>query len=687
MNRKERRKAEKQARKATKPGPTLHQSINKAAEADFDGAHRAFEIGDLARAEMLCRNLMTSHPDHAAGHNLLGIVLCRLGRGDEGVASIHAAISLAPHEPSFPANLGVALSGLGKNIEAIAAFDDALKRQPNQARTLSNLGTVLRTVGRFQDAKTAFEKAVALEPAFAEAWSNFGNVLSDLDDIPAAEQAFRTSTSLAPDNAFGHNNLGTIERRLGRYSAAVACFNRALQLSAGYGEAMNNLAEIFRETGRAHDALTLYDAALNVLPPPSPERLGIESNRLYTLNMIAAGAERTESFARSFGAQFSAPSVLKTANSDTDRPLRIGFVSSDLRRHSVSYFLEPLWAALPPERIAIYGYAASALEDDVTERLKGYASGWRSLVGLTDDQAAEAIRADALDVLVDLNGHTMGNRLGIFARKPAAVQVSWLGYPNTTGLPMMDVRLVDAVTDPVATQQWHVEKLVRLDRPFVCYQAPSDAPDVSERPTDESVVFGSFNNLAKISSETLDMWSGVLRAVPESRLFLKTKPLSDEGVTALLVQCFADRGISSDRLDLRGWILDGSHLSAYRHIDIALDSFPYHGTTTTCEALWMGVPVITRMGDVHAARVGGSLLGAVGLSELITFSHDDFIRVAASLATNPGHRAALRQSLRPAMQSSALMDGVDFTRAFEVAIRHACSAVDECGGFEVHRIF
>lgn len=680
MNRKDRRKAEKAARKAgqSKSAPSGSAPRPDPAKV-FETAHAAFGRGDLATAEGLCRTLVDDHPDVPLGHNLLGIVLCRTGRGDAGVAAIERAIALAPSEPSFHANLGVALSGLGRNEQARAALEESLALDANQPRTLSNLGSVLRVLGRLDDAREVYESATKLDPSFAEAWSNFGNVLSDLEDIPAAEQALRKALTLQPDYAAAHNNLGTVERRLGRYTDAAASFGRALRLDADYADAMNNLAEVFRETARIDDAMTLYDAALAAIRADDPTRAGIESNRLYALNMAGQGAVRTPELARMFGARFAVPP--RPAGIPAEgRAIRVGFVSSDLRRHSVSYFLEPLWAALDPAAVEVIGYPTASLTDDVTDRLKAHASGWRTLVGLSDAAAADAVRTDAVDVLIDVNGHTMGNRLGVFALRPAPAQMTWLGYPNTTGLAHIDARLVDAVTDPPGSGQWHAESLIRLDRPFLCYCAPKDAPAVAERPSEGPVVFGSFNNLAKVSAYTLDLWAAVLRSVPESRLVLKTKPLADAGVRRQVTAAFNERGIGGDRLDLIGWITEGSHLSAYGRIDVALDTVPYHGTTTTCEALWMGVPVVTRSGDVHAARVGASLLGAVGLDDFVADSDDTYVAVARTLANDGDRRAELRRTLRCRVRESALMDTAAFASAFETAVRGLHRSVLDAAG-------
>jgi protein O-GlcNAc transferase len=356
---------------------------------------------------------------------------------------------------------------------------------------------------------------------------------------------------------------------------------------------------------------------------------------------------------------------------DPDRRLNVGFVSPDLRAHAVSFFLRPLLAHIDADAIAVTAYANVAAPDLVTEELRGLVGEWRDIRGLSDDAAAAMIRADGIDLLVDLAGHTADNRLLVFARRPAPVQLSYLGYPATTGLAAMDARIVDRWTDPPGTDGHATERLYRLDRCFLAY-APSSYPEISPAPVlaRRAVTFGSFNNLAKLNGAVVALWARVLSAVPGSSLLLKHDASGDEGVQEHLLRQFAGHGIDRARLRFVPRTPDlVSHLATYGEVDIALDPFPYAGTTTSCEALWMGVPVITATGSHHASRVGLSILSAAGFAAGIAGDADDYVRTAVELARAPSLLVALRSMLRPGMAASPLCDGAGLARAFTGALR------------------
>jgi predicted O-linked N-acetylglucosamine transferase (SPINDLY family) len=348
-------------------------------------------------------------------------------------------------------------------------------------------------------------------------------------------------------------------------------------------------------------------------------------------------------------------------------------MSPDFRQHSVSFFLEPLLAAHDPAAVQVFCYADVAQPDAVTQRLMSYVHHWRDVAGCRDDDLCRVLAADRIDILVDLAGHTKGNRLAVFAQRSAPVQVTAIGYPATTGLAAMDYRLCDAVTDPPPeADAWSVETLVRLDAGLHCYRPPANAPAVGPLPAQAAgyITFGAFNKLAKISRDTVALWAEVLKAVPTSRLLVKTKPLAEAETRARLERAFADAGIAPARLELRGWeAQDRAHLDLYNHVDIALDTTPYNGTTTTCEALWMGVPVLTLAGRGHAARVGASLLSQVGLTDWIADNADAFVARARTATADTSALASLRKDLRATVAASPLCDGAVYARAVEGAYR------------------
>jgi predicted O-linked N-acetylglucosamine transferase (SPINDLY family) len=357
---------------------------------------------------------------------------------------------------------------------------------------------------------------------------------------------------------------------------------------------------------------------------------------------------------------------------DAERRLRVGYVSADFRRHSVAYFIEPVLGAHDRERFEVYGYCNHALEDEVTARLRARADGWVNCVRLSDEELAQRIRADRIDILVDLTGHTAGNRLLMFARKPAPVQVTYLGYPTSTGLSAIDYRLTDWEVDPPGYEAYNAERPVRLEHSYYCYRPLETSPPVSALPARQAghITFASFNNFAKASPATQELWARVLEAVPGSRLLLKAKSLEDAGVRASVLERLTRLGVEPARVELRGWEGEvGGQLVLYGRVDIGLDTHPYNGGTTTCEALWMGVPVVTLAGDTHASRMGASLLKVAGLSQLVARSAEQYVRIAQELAQDLDALERLRSGMRERLRGSALLDEHGFTRRLEAAYR------------------
>ena len=373
-----------------------------------------------------------------------------------------------------------------------------------------------------------------------------------------------------------------------------------------------------------------------------------------------------------------------TQSPDAERRLRIGYVSPNFSRHSVGYFIEPVLRCHDRERYEVFCYYSHPQADDATARMRGLADGWRDIAGVADDAVERAIRDDKIDILFDLAGHTKGNRLGVFSRRAAPVQMTWLGYPDTSGLAGMDCRITDGTADPApAAEERHTESLLRMADCFLCYQPPPDAPAATPREAAGAVVFSSFNNIAKLNDETLRLWAQILAAVPASRLALKASTLNYPDTVDRLLDSCERAGIDTARVELRGWIADRQqHLELYNEIDIALDTCPYNGTTTTCEALWMGVPVVTLAGEVHMSRVGATLLRSARLEDLVAHSSAEYVDIAVALAGNVARRHSLRAGLRARLQASPLLDHAGFTRQLEAHCRGAWGAWCErqCAG-------
>ena len=594
------------------------------------GHHQA---GRLAEAEQLYTRILAAAPGHADCRHFLGVLALQTGRTELAVRLIGDALAADGRDPARHNTLGNALHGLGRLDEAAASYRLALALKPDYAGARYNLANVLQARGRPEEALEHFEQALALEPGRAEL----------------------------------HNNLGVALLELGRFTEAVARFERALALAPDHAEACNNLGKGCQELGRMAEAVAHYRRALAL----RPDYAEAHSNLLMTLAYLPdcpAGQLLAEH--REYGRRRLHPAPPHANPHDPERRLRVGYVSGDFRHHVVGFFIEPVLAAHDPAAVSVHCYSETQRPDAVTARLKGLAEGWRDTAGLGDEAMAAQLRADGIDILVDLAGHSAFNRLPVFARKPAPVQVTYLGYPGTTGVAAIDYRLVDPVSDPegVADAQAS-EALVRLTDGFLCYRPPPGAsPEPARSPG--PLTFGSFNNLNKLSPPVLALWAALLRRLPEARLLLKSRQLADPLVARALRAVFETHGVAGERLELRAWTAGPeAHLESYRRLDVALDPLPYTGTTTSCEALWMGVPVVTLAGDRHAARMGASLLTRLGLGDLIAADEAEYLELAAALAADAPRRARLRAELRPRMAASPLCDAPALARRLETAYR------------------
>jgi protein O-GlcNAc transferase len=569
--------------------------------------------------------------------------------------------------------LGDALWGQGKFDEAVAAYRQVIGIKPDFAAAHCNLGLALAAQGKLDEAVAAYRRAISIKPDFTEAHSNLGNALSGQGKLDEAVAAYRRAISIKPDFAAAHSNLGNVLSGQGKLDEAVAAYRRAISIKSNYAEAHSNLGSALASQGKLDEAVAAYRQAIGI-KPDFPEAF---SGLLFCLNyddkltndhLFAAHREWDERYGQ------RAPTFTTYGNDrDATRRLRIGYLSPNFREHSVAHFLEPLLRGHDRQKVEVFCYAEVTRFDSVTTRLQGLADHWLVTVGLSDQRLAERIRTDGIDILVDVAGHTAGNRLPVFARKPAPVQVTWLGYPNTTGLKAIDYRLVDAVTDPAGeADAWASETLMRLEDGFLCYRGLRNGPEPTPPPCLKTgtVTFGSFNNPAKVSTATFDAWAKLLSRLPLARLILKGIWFADAATRALFSARLGERGVAADRVELVTWLPGAAeHLALYHRVDIALDPFPYNGTTTTCEALWMGVPVITLRGHRHAGRVGASLLTRVGLTDWIADSPEEYVEIALAQAGNPLRLHHLRRTLRPRMTTSSLCDVSAFTCKMEAAFR------------------
>ena len=674
-----------------------------AVERAFHSALARHRAGHLAAAEQLYRRLLASDPHHADSLHLLGVLVSQNKQLGGAAGLIRRAIALNSQAALYHSNLGNILKDLGLQDEARAAYGTAILLAPDFADARNNLGTVLKGQGRMAAAVVAFKIAAVLRPEFSEAYSNLGAALREMVEVALALTAHKRAILLGPDLPEAQSNLGNALIAHGRPTIADACHRAAVALKPDYAEAYSNLGNARTDQGQLHDAAIAYDFAIRINPDYAeayynlanvlkdmgriaeavaayktsirlrPDYAEAHSNLLMSVH-YQEGIDGWEilAAARQFAARFEKVPPVFGNVATISRRLRIGYVSGDFRRHPVGFFLSDVLANHDRLAVEVFCYTNNTVADDMTSRLRGAADHWRSLVGVSDQQALEQVMADRIDILVDLSGHTAHGCLPLFAGKPAPVQVSWLGFWGTTGLSAMDYILSDEVTIPFGEEPFYIERVFRLAGSRFCYKPPDYAPSPAAEPPLRRlnhVTFGSFNNLTKVGPEVVRLWADVMQAVPGSRLLLKWKSMADGSVRRRLSDDFAAAGVEPDRLELRCASPHAAMLGEYADIDIALDPFPFSGGLTSCEALWMGVPVVTWPGERAPSRQTFGFLQVLGLTKWAAASAKDYIAIAVALASDAGHLADLRQSLRRRMAASALCDGPAFTRRLEGAYR------------------
>ncbi|MGA2497946.1 MAG: tetratricopeptide repeat protein [Tepidisphaeraceae bacterium] len=523
--------------------------------------------------------------------------------------------------------------------------------------------------GRLAQAVMCYRQALDVRPDSAAAHCNLGSALKSQGDVDGAIACFQRALALEPDAAEAHNNLGNACQQTGRLDEAVECYQQAIALRPDYAEAHCNLGGARGDQGQHDEAIACYREALRL----KPESARIHSNLVYALHFHPA-SDRHSLYQehRRWNDTHAAPLARlhrpHANDRSPDRPLRVGYVSPDFLEHPVGRFLRPLLAAHDRDQFRIFCYASQARHDSLTDRLRGHADVWRDVLALGDEQLAALIRDDAIDVLVDVTMHMAGSRLPVFARRPAPVQVTYLAYCATTGLGAIDYRLSTAALDPAGYADCCSEQTILLPDTYWCYEPHGVAPAVGEPPAGRrgQITFGCLNNFCKVTEPALETWSRLLASVGGSRLLLHSHP---GGHRRRVADFLAARGIAPSRLTFAGFVPLSQYIEQYREIDIGLDPFPYGGGTTTCDALWMGVPVVSLAGSMPVSRSGLHLLSQVGLADLAAATPRQYVAAAAGLAADLPRLRSLRASLRQRLGQSPLMDAPRFARGIEAAYR------------------
>lgn len=654
--------------------------VLKAEEGDDDGALAEYQ------------NAISLQPNYGEALCNVGVMRRKQGRLQDALHAHEACYKSMPHSQVARESYAVALSERaasmclndeGTHEEQMQMHFFALSLSPLQSRCLYNAAVACSMHRKRSDtAAFLYGLVVHFDPSCGQAWNALGSLKQQANDLHAAQDCFVQACAADSTLAEPRNKLGMLLTMQGRCMEAQNAFETASQIDPDNAECDNNLGVLFRDLGESENALEQYRTCLQ----KHPDNRAAGQNLLLQLNYVMGGeCSEVSSAHKRWGERFEQlyPPIHRSPREPApgvSRPIRVGYLSPDLCIHSVSYFAEAPLRAHSSSRVNVVVYSCTTKADERNSYLQRIAkercgAHWRDCSEMSELEIAKQIDEDRIDILVELTGHTACNRLDTVARKPAPVQVTWIGYPNSTGLSTVDYRITDSVCDPVNSTQEFTEQLVRLHPCFLCYSPPQRFEEYSIAPLPAnsagSVTFGSFNALAKTRDSVLRCWGRILHSVPQSRLVMKAKAFADPQTRKQYLHRAEQNGIPSHRLDLLPLAAETKdHLEAYNSVDISLDSFPYGGTTTTCESLLMGVPCVTLTGSCHAHNVGASLLQSVGLDDWIATSEAEYVNIACSAASQLNELARLRSELRNKLLSSPLCDCQVFVRQLEERYEH-----------------
>jgi protein O-GlcNAc transferase len=679
------------------PDQVMDRALNLAVQYQ--------RAGHIDEAKQLYIRILEREPDRIEALYNLSVLASEVGDFELAAGLARRAIALNPARPLLHFGLGVALDGAGRQNGAVSEWRTAIGLDPNCVDALFSLGNALRIGGSLREAIVCFERVVALRPADIDKLNNLGEAYLAAGRIEEAAACLKRVVAERPDGHMGLNNLASLLRTQGDLAGAEACLRKAIGYQPNNAYLRTNLAHALVKANRIGEAIAILEEAIRVIPAVAELHITLGSTYLLqgrfekSLQSYRQALSLHSKLSRYHGiilfalhyspeldpytlahehriwATRHADSLLPPdkghANApDPERKIRVGYVSGDLSAHPVGFFMDPILAAHNRDEIDVVCYAGGKV-DTWTERMRESASLWRGTIGLGDAELAQRIEQDQIDILVDLSGHSEGNRLLAIARKPAPVQVSWLGYFNTTGMRAIDYLIVDSNLAPLEEKAPFVEEPLRIPSCYLAYRVPKYAPPVSPAPCIERgfITYGTFNALSKIGTHVVPVWAEILGRNPTARLVMKNGAFADEASRSLYRHHFEQCGISPERVDLLGPSPHEELLPFYSQIDIALDPFPYNGGTTTCESLAMGVPVVTLRGDRFVSRVGSTILYNVGLGELVAHTQAEYIDKAIELGQNPALLAEMRANMRTRLAESTLCDTAGFTKKLEQAYR------------------
>jgi len=632
-------------------------------------AARYEQAGRLIDAEAVYRQVLTTHPSDATSLHGLGVLALRGGRLEEARRWLEQAIAQDAKSALYFNNYGSALQSLGKFEAAIAAYAESVRIDPSLVIVHYNIGRAKCQLGQWDSAIEHFQRVLAVIPGHAESHLNLGLALARQGETDRAIAVYRAALALLPNYSPLWNNLGNALKVKRDWDGAVAAYGEALRRDPSDALTLNNLGDLSMELGLVEDAIALFRRCIAVKPSLAEAHSNlIFARHLHPDETVETIAEECARWWRLHGAPRQRTPPLSTTDDTPDRRLRVGYMSPDLREHPVGRHLLPVLRAHDASQFEVIVYSDVSLPDGLTAQFRECAAEWRESGCWSDEQLAEQIRSDSVDVLVELSQHSAGNRLRVAARQPAPVQISFAGYPGGTGVETIHWRISDRFLDSPGNPTSAGEDVIRLPDSFWCFDPLGETPPVNSLPALENgfITYGCLGKFSKVNPRVLDLWSEVLRQVPRARLLL----LCPVGKTrARVCAKFRQQGIAEERLSFTERLSRAEYFSLYQQLDLMLDPYPYHGHMTTCDALWMGVPVITLAGRTPVSRGGLSLLSNVGLPGLVAYTPDNYVRIAVTLANDYARLAAWRAGLRERMQSSPLMDTERFTRGLESAYR------------------
>jgi protein O-GlcNAc transferase len=639
-------------------------------EARFNLANVLLKTNQVDQAIDVLQSALKLNPGYAKALNLLGNALMAKNSFHEAVEAYRRAIDLTPNSAELYNNIARPLKEIGGLDDALAAYHKAIDLKPDFAEAHSNLGIIYAHKGNYGAAMASCRRAIELKPSYPQAHHNLGNALLDAGQVDEAIDAYKQAIQLKPDFAEAYHSLANAQLKAGQPDLAIDLFNRAIQLKPVMAQAYAGLANAFKEKGQISDTILTYRRAVAL----DPKDARLHSNLVYDLHYDPACTPsclqaEERNWAQRYADPLKAKWPLHKNDRNPERRLKIGYVSPDFRQHPVGQFMLPLLAHHDHSRFEIFCYASVRSADDLTAKIRSHADVWRDISPLSDEQAAAMAHSDEIDIMVDLTMHTAKHRLLMFARKPSPIQIAYLAYPGSTGIDAIDYRLTDPYLDPPGSEtDCYSEGSFRLPTTYWCYQPQFEGLDSSPLPAKKAgfVTFGSLNNFCKVNPAVVETWKDVLLRVPESRLALH----SAEGAhRQRVLRTFEEAGVDPARIRFVKRQSAFDYMNYYRNIDIALDPFPYVGGTTTCDALWMGVPVVTLHGQTALARGGVSILTNAGITDLIAKTREEYVLIAANLASDLGRLEQLRSTIRDQMMRSPLMDAKRFAFDVENAYR------------------